>query len=185
MWKASLEGIDLELESSPGLFSPGGVDAGTRAMLDQVTFRPGDRILDLGCGYGFVGILAARLIGADRVVMSDVDPEALELAERNALRNGVPGVTIVQSDGFRDLDETGFTKILINPPYHADFAVPKEFIHKGFNRLELGGEIFLVTKRRTWYENKLRAIFGGAVVHDINGYFVMIAEKRRPSYARG
>lgn len=184
MLKASLKGVELELESAPGLFSPGGVDAGTRAMLDRVTFHPGDRVLDLGCGYGVVGILAARLIGADRVVMSDVDPEALELAERNALRNGVPGVKIVESDGFRDLDETGFTKILFNPPYHADFAVPKEFIHKGFNRLDLGGEMFLVTKRRTWYENKLRAIFGGAVVHDINGYFVMIAEKRRPSYAR-
>ena len=185
MLKASFKGIDLELETSPGLFSAGGVDAGTRAMLDQVTLRPDDRILDLGCGYGVVGILAARLIGSDRVVMIDVDPEALELAERNALRNGVPGVKLVESDGFRGLDETGFTKILLNPPYHTDFAVPKEFIHKGFNRLQLGGEMFLVTKRRTWYENKLRAIFGGAVVREVDGYFVMIAEKRRPRYAKG
>ena len=80
-------------------------------------------------------------------------------------------------------EDLGFTKILCNPPYHADFAVPKEFIHKGFNRLEIGGEMILVVKRRTWYQNKLRSIFGGASVREIDGYYVLSAQKRRTSYA--
>jgi 16S rRNA (guanine1207-N2)-methyltransferase len=152
-------------------------------MLDCVDFGPDDRVLDLGCGYGVVGILAARLIGAERVVMSDIDPVAVELAQRNTRQNGVADVAMRLSNAFRALDEIGFTKILCNPPYHVDFAVPKEFIHKGFNRLEIGGEMILVVRRRTWYQNKLRSIFGGASVREIDGYCVLTAQKLRSSYA--
>jgi 16S rRNA (guanine1207-N2)-methyltransferase len=180
----TLHGIRLEFETSPSLFSPRAVDRGTRAMLGAVEFAAEDRVLDLGCGYGVVGILAARLIGPERVVMSDSSEEAIRLARANAARNGVAGVTLSLSDGFSGLDETGFTLILTNPPYHEDFSVPKEFIEKGFNRLALGGRMVLVTRRRTWYEKKLRAIFGGTTVREIDGYTVLSAERRRRDYAR-
>ncbi|MBW2416442.1 MAG: methyltransferase [Deltaproteobacteria bacterium] len=180
---ATVAGVELEFETSPGVFSPRAVDRGTLAMLSQVVLAPSDRVLDLGCGYGVVGVWAAKQIGEDRVVMLDSDTEAVRLARANAPRNGVPGVTIVQSTGFRDTRETGFDWILCNPPYHDDFSVPKEWIHKGFNRLERGGRMVFVTKRRTWYENKLVAIFGGTRVDEVDGYFVLTSEKRRSDYA--
>ncbi len=181
---ATLHGIELVLETSPSVFSPRAIDRGTRAMLQVVEFTPDDRVLDLGCGYGVVGVLAARLIGPERVVMTDSSAEAVRLARANAGRNGVEGVTVEQGDGFRSLDETGFTLILTNPPYHEDFSVPKQFIEKGFNRLAIGGRMFMVTRRRTWYENRLRAIFGGATVRKIDGYTVLSAERRQRDYAR-
>ncbi len=70
-----------------------------------------------------------------------------------------------------------------NPPYQSDFAVARHFIEKGFNRLNIGGSLFMVTRRRAWYENKLRAIFGGCRVTERDGYFVFSAQKRSARYA--
>lgn len=176
--------VRLRLETDARLFSPAGPDAGTMAMLSLIEFRPEDRVLDLGCGYGLVGVLAAKTCAPEQVVMLDSDPLAVALARRNADANGVAGVKIELSDGFRSTREMGFSKIISNPPYHVDFAVPKHFIEKGFNRLQLGGTMWMVTKRLDWYRNKLGAIFGGCRVHEINGYFVFEAVKQRSQYAK-
>ena len=171
------------METDADNFSPSRIDRGTLAMLSQVDFHPEDRVLDLGCGYGPVGILAAKLIGPDRVVMCDISDRAVEMAQRNAFVNGVSSVKIVRSDGFSQLDDTGFTLILSNPPYHADFSVPKSFIEKGFNRLQIGGRMMMVTKRKEWYKNKLISIFGGVTIAEIDGYYVFASQKRSANYA--
>ncbi len=180
----TIKGVDLQLQTHSELFSPMVVDKGTLAMLSRTEFEPGDKVLDLGCGYGVVGILAAKLIGAGNVVMSDKDPKAVQLARENAAVNGVPELKVCHSDGFAHLQQTGFTKILSNPPYHTDFSVAKHFIEKGFNRLTMGGTMHMVTKRKPWYENKLRAIFGGVRVDEVDGYYVFCAEKRSSEYAK-
>lgn len=64
-----------------------------------------------------------------------------------------------------------------------DFAVPKMFIEKGFNRLRVGGQLYMVTKRKDWYKNKLIAVFGGVKIWEIDEYFVFMAIKKRASYA--
>ena len=181
---ATIHGVELDLETAPSLFSPRAIDPGTLAMLSRVTFSKDDKILDLGCGYGVVGILAAKVIGADRVHMLDNDPVAIDLASRNARRNGVEGVHIVSSNGLDALAASEFTQILCNPPYHVDFSVPKRFIHKGFNRLVVGGRFWLVAQRDDWYRNKLRSIFGGVTTHDVAPYRVFEAVKRSGRYAK-
>jgi 16S rRNA (guanine1207-N2)-methyltransferase len=183
MIHANVGGIELRLETHPNLFSPTRPDRGTLAMLSRIKLEPNDKVLDLGCGYGLVGIYAAKVIGAARVWMTDNDQTAIDCATKNLELNGIEGASVILSDGFRELRETNFTKIICNPPYHVDFSVPKHFIEKGFNRLELGGAMYFVTKRRTWYENKLRAIFGGVRVHEIDSYFVFEAIKKSPTYA--
>ncbi len=181
--RETLRGVELVFRTSPDVFSPRAVDAGTRAMLSVVEFRPGDRVLDLGCGYGPVGILAARLLGPERVVMLDSAAEAVSLAAENAERNGVAGVCTLCSDGFRGLDQAGFSLILCNPPYHVDFSVPKHFIEKGFNRLAPGGRFYLVTQREGWYRRKLTDIFGGVRTWRVGPYSVFQSDKRRADYA--
>ena len=81
-------------------------------------------------------------------------------------------------DGYNNIEEEDFTWILSNPPYHADFSVPKHFIEVGYKKLVIGGKLIMITKRLDWYKNKLTSIFGGVKVHEINGYYVFVVEKR-------
>jgi len=181
----TIGGIALRFETVEGLFSPWAVDAGTLAMLSLATLSPDDKVLDLGCGYGVIGAYAASLVDPANVWLLDNDPVAVACADRNLTLNDVDGARVVLSDGFRGFAETGFTKILCNPPYHADFSVPKHMIEKGFNRMTIGGAFWLVTKRDAWYRNKLRSVFGGVRVHQQDGYFVFEAVKTSSTYARG
>jgi len=181
--KENIKGIELEFETSSDVFSPKNIDKGTLAMLSIFEFKEDDKILDLGCGYGIVGILAAKLIGQNKVTMVDIDQSAVEISKKNAVLNNVPEISIFQSDGFTNIREKDFTAILSNPPYHSDFSVPKAFIEKGFNRLCIGGRMYMVTKRKEWYFNKLKAIFGGVKLWEIDGYYVFMSMKKSSSYA--
>ena len=183
MFTVTINSIPLIFETTSTVFSPTCADKGTLAMLSVVNLYPTDKLLDLGCGYGIVGIYAAKHIGEQNVVMSDNNKKCIELSNKNAETNGVGGVKAIQSDGFKNLDDKNFTLILSNPPYHADFSVPKRFIEKGFNRLQVGGKMFMVTKRKEWYKNKFTAIFGGVKIYETDGYFVFCAEKRSTQYA--
>ena len=173
-----VQGIDLVLQTNEEVFSPGAVDRGTKAMLSFVSFTEGDKVLDLGCGCGVVGICAAKQIGAENVVLCDVSQNAVLLSRQNAEINGVGDVTVRQSDGLKEIPEKEFTLILSNPPYHTDFAVAKGFIEEGFKKLVIGGRMVMVTKRLDWYRNKLASVFGGVTVKEKDGYYVFFAEKR-------
>lgn len=180
---AVLKDIGLVFTTEPGVFSPRAIDRGTSLLLSLVQFERTDKVLDLGCGYGAMGICAAKQLSPSQVYMIDNDPLAVRLAAENAALNAVTGVHIALSDGFRALRETGFTKILCNPPYHTDFSVAKHFIEKGFNRLAMGGEIWMVTKREKWYRNKLANVFGGVRVVSEDAYFVFRSMKKQSTYA--
>lgn len=179
MITAEIKSVSLKFETDTSNFSPNSIDVGTLAMLSAVEFLPDDKILDMGCGYGVVGILAAKLIGQGNVTMCDISESAVKQAKINAELNGVPDIDIKISDGFSEIADNDFTMILSNPPYHADFSVPKHFIEVGFKKLAVGGKMVMVTKRLDWYKNKLTSIFGGVRVREIDGYYVFISEKRR------
>lgn len=174
----TIKNIDLKFNSSDKLFSPRNVDIGTLYMIDEVNFENESKILDLGCGYGVVGILAAKIIGEDKVVMCDIDSEAVELSKHNAILNNVENINIIQSDGLKNIVDKDFSMILSNPPYHTDFSVAKHFIESGFYKLALNGKFIMVTKRLDWYKNKLSSVFGGVRVKEKNGYYIFISEKR-------
>lgn len=182
--RARIDDTSLVLETAPGLFSPRKIDPGTLAMLSCVNLSADDKVLDLGCGYGVVGIYAAKHVAPSRVYMLDNDGVAVALARRNIELNDVNGVHTFVGNGFDAFRETGFTVILCNPPYHADFSVPKRFIEKGFNRLKIGGKLWMVTQREPWYRNKLRSIFGDVKLHREGPYTVFEATKHSPRYAK-
>jgi len=166
-------------------FSPKRIDAGTLAMLSRCRLSEGQKVHDLGCGYGVVGVACAKVVGAEHVYMSDVDAHAVALAKENANRNDVSHVHIIHSDGYKAFEETGFDVILCNPPYHSDFSVAKHFIEKGFNRLNIGGRMLMVIKRLEWYKRKYISIFGGVIIHrEADGYFVLEAVKKDWKYAK-
>lgn len=178
--KEEINGIEVVCETGEYYFSPKGVDRGTRLMLETVPVANGDKVLDLGCGYGVVGIYAAKKLGGENVVMCDILEDAVALSTENLTRNGIEGVRVLQSDGVRSIEDRDFTLILSNPPYHTDFSVAKEFIEDGFKRLKVGGRMALVTKRLDWYRNKLKTVFGGVKVFEKEDYYIFLSEKRAP-----
>ncbi|MCL2015399.1 MAG: methyltransferase [Defluviitaleaceae bacterium] len=186
MFETVINGVQLFFETEKSVFSPNKVDKGTSLMLSSLNLShisQDDTLLDLGCGYGAVGIYFAKHLPPQNVLMSDIDETSLNLARKNAIINNVPDIKIVKSDGFSNINDTNFSLILCNPPYHADFSVAKHFIEKGFNRLQIGGKMLMVTKRKTWYKNKFTAIFGGVGVTETDGYCVFCAAKRNMHYA--
>ena len=177
--EAVINGITLTLYAHDSMFSPNAPDKGTLAMLSETEIKQGDKLLDLGCGSGIVGIYAAKLIGDKNVVMTDSLEIAAEFAKKNAVLNNVPDVTVCCGNGYENVADRDFTLILSNPPYHTDFSVAKAFIEGGYRRLVFGGRMVMVTKRLDWYKNKLTAVFGGVKVKEADGYYIFTAEKRQ------
>ncbi len=176
---ANLFEESLRFQTNDKVFSPSSVDRGTLAMLSTISPTSQDKILDLGCGYGIVGISLARAFAPERVILCDISEDAIALAKENALLNELPELDIRISNGFENIPESDFTLILSNPPYHTDFSVAKHFIETSYKRLAIGGRLVMVTKRLDWYKNKLTTVFGGVRVQEIDGYYVFTAEKRQ------
>lgn len=171
-------GTDYTFHTQDSLFSYRQVDKGTLQMLNHIQFPPDGKILDLGCGYGVVGICAARTIGPEHVVMSDTNPTAIQMAAQNAKANHLDAIKIIQSNGFENIREYDFTLILSNPPYHTDFSVAKGFIEGSYKHLQTGRWLVMVTKRFDWYKNKIQSVFGGVKWISSEGYYVFMAQKR-------
>jgi 16S rRNA (guanine1207-N2)-methyltransferase len=119
-WEFTLKGKQYTFTSDAGVFSREGVDPGSQLLIEQ--FHPpaldGD-LLDLGCGYGPIGIALAGFCPDRHVVMADVNERALALAEQNAYKNNMHNVEFVKSDSFQGLQGRVFAGILSNPPIRA------------------------------------------------------------------
>lgn len=177
------QGYDYIFHTTSTLFSYRRIDTGTLLMIQKTTLLPEDKVLDLGCGYGVVGIWAAHTLGADHVVMCDINTEAISQTSANLRANHADVLSLVCCSGFEQIPDRDFTRILSNPPYHTNFSVAKSFIEGSYHHLLPGGTLTMVTKRFLWYKNKLEAVFGGVRWECSNGYYLFTAEKRT-SHAR-
>ncbi|MDN4483987.1 class I SAM-dependent methyltransferase [Demequina lignilytica] len=143
----ALGGLDLEVETATGIFSPGHVDLGTRVLLAQVP-EPRGRVLDIGCGWGPIALDAA-LRGADDVTAIDVNERALDLLRRNADRIGrhhaLAPVAAMRPEEVPA--EATFDTIWSNPPIRIGKAALHELLATWLPRLAPGGEAFLVVQR--------------------------------------
>ncbi len=143
-----LRGHRLRFLTDAGVFSRRDVDAGTRLLIDTMEPQSGQRILDLGCGYGPVGLAAAVLAGPDSsVLMVDVNERAVRLAEENAKRNGVHNVLAIVSDGFASVAGS-FDWILTNPPIRVGKAVLYAWVEASPAYLRPGGTMLMVIRTK-------------------------------------
>ena len=153
-------------------------------MLSVLELDDNEKILDLGCGYGFIGVYLNKTCNQQNIVCSDIDKIAIEYTKENVKINNTKSISIILSEGFRNIKEKDFSIILSNPPYHTDFSVAKHFIEKGFNHLQMEGKMYMVTKRKLWYKKKLISIFGGVKIHEVDDYYIFISQKRSEYYKR-
>ncbi len=126
-------------------------------MLKAAVINDQDRILDLGCGYGFVGIYLAKGILKQQLQWQTFQQMPSTWLQKCATNDVAP--EIVLSEGFKEISDKTFDVILSNPPYHVDFLYQRN-LSKAYRQLALNGKLYMVTKRRKWYENKIRSVFG-------------------------
>lgn len=137
-------GVNIHILSSSSVFSKSHLDAGTALLIEEVNLDGGSRVLDLGCGYGVVGIALARSDPSLKIIASDINERAVDLARENARLNGVR-IDARVSDGFRSVPES-FDAILLNPPQTAGKALCLDLISASKAHLEKGGAFYLVAR---------------------------------------
>lgn len=182
VWKFVLRGNTFTFKSSTGVFSKNTVDFGSRLLIE--TFEQPNvsgKILDLGCGYGPVGISIAKDFPEREVVMVDINERAIALAKGNAETNAVSNVEVRQSDGFLQVEGHGFSAILTNPPIRAGKKVVHGFFKESANRLVSGGELWIVIQKKQGAPSAIRYLQklyeGVVVVGRDKGYYIIRARK--------
>ena len=147
---------EMRFITDAGVFSRGEVDFGTDVLLRALPQEMTGRVLDLGCGWGAVGVSVGKRYPNCRVVMSDVNERALELARQNAKKNGVRAETLV-SDGFSRV-EGAFDYILANPPIRAGKQVIYGMFRDAADHLVENGELYFVIRRQQGAESALKYV---------------------------
>jgi 16S rRNA G1207 methylase RsmC len=160
---AELGGRNLILHTTWGLFSPREIDEGTRLLLRHIQVEPAADCLDLGCGYGPIGLALAILAPAGRTLMVDKDFVAVDYSNRNAERNGIGNARAQLSNGFDQIDPgLRFDLIASNIPAKVGKEMLSLYLHDARARLRPGGRLYLVTINglRQYMKRNLTAVFG-------------------------
>lgn len=141
-----LRGQRFCFHSTWGMFSPSAIDEGTRLLIDNMEISPADMVLDLGCGYGAIGVVAAALAPQGHIHMVDKDFIAVEYAQENAELNHLKNTESYLSNGFSHISEgRTFHKILSNLPAKVGKEMLAIFVADAKKHLKIGGKIYVVT----------------------------------------
>src|SRR2546428_10951693 len=112
----SVRGHAFRFRTDAGVFSRGELDRGTELLLAALEVGPCDLIMDLGCGYGVVGIVAARLSEGGHVILTDVNERAVALARKNIAANRIANAEVRLGDLYEPVRDMAFDHIVCNPP---------------------------------------------------------------------
>ncbi|HHT90519.1 MAG: methyltransferase [Bacillota bacterium] len=149
-FQAELRGRTYVFQTDTGVFSKGELDMGSRILIETMSLRRGDRVLDLGCGYGPLGLVAADLVGPlGKVYMVDVNERAGELARENMAKNGITNAQIFVGNGIQALPPgLRFDAVLSNPPIRAGKAVFYPLLSEAYHILKPGGCLWVVIRTK-------------------------------------
>src|SRR5699024_4497402 len=181
-WQYHLRNKTYQFTSDAGVFSKNSIDFGTALLIESFT-RPevvGD-LLDVGCGYGPIGISLAELFEGHKVVMIDVNERALSLAEQNAKQNNMNHIIVKQSDGLEEVMNQQFSAVVTNPPIRAGKEVIYQMFTDAKEVLQVGGTLWVVIQKKQGApsaKKKLQDLFGNVEeVARKKGYFIFKATK--------
>lgn len=149
-----------------GVFSTRGLDPGTALLIEHLSAAPADRILEIGCGWGAVGVAASRLVPEGRVVLTDVNRRAARLAEENLARNRATNAEVRVGSLYEPVGEETFDLIVSNPPFRAGRPLVLALMEQAAAHLRPGGRLLLVGKGSQgilYYQEWLRTHWAGRV----------------------
>ena len=164
----------LVFNSDNGVFCKEHLDFGTRLLLENITWNEVDGdILDIGCGYGPIGIIAFKITG-NSVTMCDVNKRALHLARMNAKENQV-NANILESNCYENIDGI-FDTIITNPPIRAGKKILYEILFGAKEHLTDNGKLFLVIHKDQGAKSlikDLEKLYNVEVLEKNKGFFVI------------
>ena len=176
--RVELLGHKLTFLTDAGVFSKKMIDFGSQLLLKCLEVEKGERVLDVGCGYGPLGITLVKAYGA-QATMVDINNRALDLARKNAERNQV-SATIFQSNIYEQV-EGKFDHVISNPPIRAGKQVVHEIIEKSMDFLENGGDLTIVIQKKQGApsaKSKMEDVFGNCeIIKKDKGYYILRSVK--------
>lgn len=182
-WTFELKGKIFRFVTDSGVFSRETVDYGSRVLIDAFDWEdlPTEgKILDVGCGYGPIG-LAIAFASQRMVEMIDINSRAVALAQGNAKRNQIENVVIHQSNIYEDVQEEGYAAIVSNPPIRAGKKVVHEILTEAYPRLKTGGTLTIVIQKKQGApsaQKKMLETFGNAeIITKDKGYYIIKSVK--------
>jgi len=162
-----------------GVFSKDAVDYGTRTLIDTLIMNVSNqemRILDVGCGYGPIGIVLGKLYPKLRIDMVDINDRAIELTKKNIVNNEISNADVFSSNIYENV-EGEYSIIISNPPIRAGKHIVHTIIEQGKQYLEDDGELWIVIQKKQGAasaKKKMFDTFGNAeVVRRNKGYFII------------
>ena len=178
--KVTLLGQSFTFLTDSGVFSKKMVDYGSQVLLNTLDFEKGKTLLDLGCGYGPLGISLAKVQGV-KPTMVDINNRAIDLAKQNAQKNGVEA-DIFQSNIYEKVNGT-FDYIISNPPIRAGKQVVHTIISESINYLKVDGNLTIVIKKKQGAPSakaKMEEVFGNVeILKRDKGYYILRSEKTK------
>jgi 16S rRNA (guanine1207-N2)-methyltransferase len=181
-WNFTLKNHSFRFKTDNGVFSKKEVDFGSRLLIE--TYVPSDeqgKILDVGCGYGPIGLSLAKSYPSATIHMVDVNERALALAKENAQLNQIENMQIYHSDRLTSVTEVLFSDILTNPPIRAGKTIVHDIFEQSFTHLASGGALWVVIQKKQGAPSaieKLEKLFSEVeVVDKSKGYFIIRAKK--------
>ncbi len=162
----------IHLRTRPGVFSHRRIDPGARQLMAAMEIRPGNRVLDMGCGSGAVSLAAAFRADGATVVAVDSHARAVECTSWGVHRNGLANVAVEHSaTGPSEMSES-FDVVLANPPYFAELRIARFFLETARAGLRQGGRIYVVSKQPQWYAEHMPQWFDDVAVDRSKDYWI-------------
>lgn len=171
----------MYFDTDNGVFSKGGIDYGSNVLLQNITsLNEKKTLLDVGCGYGTMGITLAKKYPNLSVEMIDVNLRALELCNGNITKNEVKNAFAFESNCYENVTKK-YDVIISNPPIRAGKKIVFEIIGKAIEYLNDNGELWIVIQKKQGAESALKHLKGiykeVEIVTKDGGYWIITARK--------
>lgn len=172
---------ELKLATDSGVFSKGKIDYGSdlllRTFLKEHPPGPSKTIIDVGCGYGPIGLMIAKVSPHHKVILLDVNHRALDLAKENSEKNHIDNAVIQESDGLAEIPDDSADMIVTNPPIRAGKSVVHGILEDAYSKLKKDGELYVVIQKKQGMpsaKKKMEAVFGNVeTIAKDKGYYIL------------
>jgi 16S rRNA G1207 methylase RsmC len=162
VFNTTLRGFHLTFNTTWGTFSPREIDEGSVMLLDRIQVNESDDCLDLGCGYGPIGITMAKLAPNGQTTLVDRDFIAVEYSNKNIEHNNITNAKALLSNGFAQIRDKKFDIVASNIPAKVGNEMLTLFLHDAYQQMNSGGRLYVVTITglRKYMERNFKEVFG-------------------------